>query len=83
MMRPEILFHEAADVFTVETHAPAGWVLGQHEHSHDHLSFLASGTCDVDVEGDVRTLTGPCMLTIKAHKRHTVRALTPIVWLCL
>lgn len=82
-MKPEILFHEAAEVFAVETRAPAGYTLGQHAHEHDHLSFLASGTVVLEVGGVTTKLTGPRMLTVEAGKAHTVCALTPIVWLCL
>lgn len=78
-----ISFHEAADVFAVETRAPAGYELVQHAHDHDHLSFLASGTADVVIDGEAQTHVGPCMLTIRAHRQHSVRAITPIVWLCL
>lgn len=82
-LKPELLFHEAAEVFAVETRAPAGWLLGQHAHEHDHLSFLASGTCELTVDGAAELIEGPAMLTLKAGKAHAVRALTPIVWLCL
>ena len=83
MDRAAINFHEAAEVFCVETRAPAGYLLGQHAHDHDHLSFLASGTVDLKVNGETQRLTGPCMMTIKAGAAHEVFAVTPITWLCL
>ena len=86
-MKPTIEFHggdaESGDVFMVETHCPAGYKLGQHAHDKPHLSYLASGTALVEVDGIGSEYTGPCVLTIAAHKVHAVTAITPITWLCL
>ena len=82
-MKPEIVFHDDGGAFVVETRAPAGYELGQHEHDVSHLSFLASGRARVTVDGIGVNYVGPCMLTIAANKAHKVLALTPIVWLCI
>ncbi len=86
-MSPSIQFHggdaEHGDVFAVETHAPAGYVLGQHAHDKAHMSYLVRGDALVEVDGICTKYTGPCALTIAAHKVHAVHALTDITWLCL
>lgn len=74
---------DSGDVFMVETKAEAGTKLGQHAHDHAHLSYLASGVAQVDVDGVSKTLTGPCHFVVSAGKMHQVTAITDIVWLCL
>jgi quercetin dioxygenase-like cupin family protein len=87
MSTAAIAFHggdaESGEVFMVETHAPAGYVLGQHEHAHAHLSYLVSGTALVESGGDVTRHVGPCSLVIPAKTAHKVTAVTDITWLCL
>ena len=62
----------------------AGNYIEQHQHTFDHLSYLASGTVEVEVEGRVTRYTGPTGLNIKAHKVHKVTALTDdVLWLCI
>ena len=70
-------------VYVKETHIPAGAALVQHKHAHDHLSYLASGTVELHVDGVSRLLTGPVGLTIQAGKHHGVKAITPALWLCI
>lgn len=70
-------------VYVKETRIPAGAALVQHKHAHDHLSYLASGTVELHVDGMVSTLTGPLGLTIEAGKHHGVKALTEALWLCI
>lgn len=86
-MKPTIEFHggdaESGDVFMVETHAPAGYRLEQHAHEKPHLSYLAQGTARVEVDGISAVYVGPAVLTIAAHKVHSVYAVTDITWLCL
>jgi quercetin dioxygenase-like cupin family protein len=70
-------------VYVKETLIPAGLVLVQHKHEHDHLSYLASGTVELLVDGVTRTVSGPVGLTIEAGKHHGVKALTDALWLCI
>jgi len=72
-----------AGVYAKETRIPAGVVLTQHTHPHDHLSILAHGMAMVEVMGERRSLSGPACLTIKAGMPHKVMALTDAVWYCL
>lgn len=78
-----IRFYDDGGVFVVETTATAGYLLKSHQHDHAHLSVLVSGTADVTVDGKTDRVTGYRMLTVPAHTRHTVVAVTDIVWLCL
>jgi quercetin dioxygenase-like cupin family protein len=70
-------------VYAKETQIPAGVVLTQHTHPHDHLSILAQGIAMVEADGERRTLIGPCCITIKAGAPHKVTAHTPVVWYCI
>jgi mannose-6-phosphate isomerase-like protein (cupin superfamily) len=72
-----------AGVYAKETHIPAGVVLTQHVHPHDHLSILAQGVAVVEVGEQSDYFTGPCCVHIKAGVAHKVIAKTPVVWYCL
>ena len=37
----------------------------------------------MEVDGEMQVLDGPCMLEIKAGKKHRIQALTDITWLCI
>lgn len=78
-----IKHHFGGSVYLKETHIPAGHILVQHKHAYDHLSFLASGTVEVQVGDKRQTISGPNGLVIEAGKHHGVRALTDTVWLCI
>ena len=80
-----ITFHGGGDegIFVVETITKAGTLLQSHQHTHSHLSVLASGTADVTVDGKTERITGYKMLSIPANTKHTVVAVTDIIWLCL
>ena len=82
-MTPEILHHFGGGVYAKETIVPAGMVLVQHKHTHDHLSILASGTVEVVVDGEKRVVIGPTCLTIHAGKHHGIKALTDAAWYCI
>jgi len=82
-MTPEILHHFGGGVYAKESLVPAGMVLVQHKHQHDHLSILASGKVEVVVDGVRKEVTGPACLTIQAGKHHGIKALTDAVWFCV
>ena len=75
--------HFAGGVYAKETRIPAGMVLIQHRHLHDHLSLLASGSVELEVDGARSTHTAPACMTIAAGKHHGVKALTDAVWFCI
>lgn len=73
----------AGGVYAKETRIPAGMVLVQHQHRHDHLSLLASGSVELEIDGERSTHTAPTCLKIEAGKHHGVKALTDSVWYCI
>lgn len=78
-----IVHHFGGGVYSKETRIPAGAILVQHKHAYDHLSILASGTVELQVDGVRSELTGPACLTIKANTHHGVKALTEVTWYCI
>lgn len=46
-----------------------------HVHNFDHVTLLAKGSVEVDVEGNKTTFTAPHMIYITAGKRHFLTAL--------
>lgn len=75
--------HFSAGVYAKETRIPAGYVLVQHAHKHDHLSILASGSVEMIVDGVKSTVEAPACLTIAAGKHHGIKSLTDVVWYCV
>ena len=75
----------AGGVFAKEWKArKVGDYIEQHQHSFDHLSYLASGFVEVEVEGKISQYKGPTGIRIAAHKKHKVTALTAdVLWLCI
>jgi mannose-6-phosphate isomerase-like protein (cupin superfamily) len=75
--------HFSSGVYAKETRIPAGYVLVQHAHKHDHLSILASGSVELLVDGVRSVVEAPACLTIAAGKHHGVKSLTDVVWYCV
>ena len=72
--------HFSAGVYAKETRIPAGYVLVQHAHKHDHLSILASGSVELAVDGVKSVVHAPACLTIAAGKHHGIKSITDVVW---
>ena len=75
--------HFGAGVYAKETRIPAGFVLVQHKHKHNHLSILASGSVELMVDGVRSIIHAPACLTIEADKHHGVKSLTDVIWYCI
>jgi quercetin dioxygenase-like cupin family protein len=73
----------SSGVYAKESRIPAGYVLVQHSHKHDHLSILASGSVEVVVDGKTSVINAPACFTIEANKHHGVKTLTDAVWYCI
>lgn len=78
-----IAHHFGGKVYIKETRIKAGRILVQHKHEYEHLSYLVSGTVELEVDGSRSRLTGPTALAVAAAKHHGVKALTDTVWLCI
>lgn len=79
----EIVHHFGGGVYAKETYIKAGHMLVQHMHEHAHLSVLASGKVELNVDGQCSDVAAPACLTIEARKHHGIRALTDVVWFCI
>src|SRR5262245_50072941 len=76
-------FH-GAGIYIIQTQLQPGAEVVQHLHKYDHLSVIPrGGRVELDIEGEKRILIGPCSVVIAAGKRHSVRALTPVLWQCI
>jgi len=75
--------HFSSGVYAKETRIPAGYVLVQHAHKHDHLSILASGSVEMVVDGVKSVVEAPACLTIAAGKHHGIKSITDVVWYCV
>ena len=78
-----ISHHFGAGVYAKETRIPAGSILVQHKHKHDHLSILASGSVELVVDDVKSVIHAPACITIEANKHHGVKSLTDVVWYCI
>lgn len=64
--------------------ASAGDTVLGHAHAFDHLSLLAKGVVDVEVEGVNTRYTAPTAVNVKAGLRHQIRAVVPdCLWYCV
>ena len=75
--------HFSSGVYAKETRIPAGFILVQHVHKHDHLSILASGSVEMVVDDVKSVVHAPACLTIAAGKHHGIKSLTDVVWYCV
>lgn len=62
---------------------PKGVPCAKHTHSFSHDSVLVIGTVELEVDGDKRTLTGPCIVRVEAGKAHVVTPRTDALWGCV
>lgn len=73
----------AGGVYSKQHTLCQGLKVEQHAHEHEHMSILASGKVLVRVGETVRTIVGPCAITIPANETHEITALTDTVWFCI
>jgi quercetin dioxygenase-like cupin family protein len=81
--REPIVHHFAAGVYVREMTLAADHEAVTHEHTYDHLGILGAGSAIVDLDGELSVYHGPCVIEIQAGKKHSIRALTDIVWFCV
>ncbi|HEV6964833.1 cupin domain-containing protein [Roseateles sp.] len=79
----QVEHHFGGGVYAKQTLIPAGVVLSQHRHPHDHLSVLAAGRARVITDGAAREYVAPACITIHAGVEHQVIAVTDVVWFCI
>lgn len=72
-----------AGTYVKETRFYAGEWGVKHTHNYPHVSYLASGDVELQVDGVPQILSGPCSVMVEAGKSHRVHALSDAVWLCI
>ncbi len=70
-------------VYMKEMHLPAGHYAETHSHEYDHFGLLAEGWAEVELGGEIVRHMGPCVVEIKAGKKHKITALTDLAWFCI
>ena len=78
-----IAHHHGGGAYIKETLIAAGQSLPQHEHEHDHLSYLVAGQVAVQIGDEVTTVSAPRAMLIRKGQTHTVTAITQALWLCV
>ncbi|MHB9838524.1 hypothetical protein Q8F57_027220 [Paraburkholderia terrae] len=78
-----IRHHFSAGVYVREMTLGLDGEVETHEHVYDHFGILGSGSVIVELDGEMAVYHGPCVIEITAGKKHSIRALTDIVWFCV
>lgn len=78
-----IKHHFSAGVYVREATLREGKAVDTHEHVYDHFGILGAGSVIVDLDGEMSVHHGPCVIEIKAGKKHSIRALSDITWFCV
>ena len=78
----KVFHHFNAGSYTKEIHLEAGECTEKHMHTYDHFSTLKSGIAEVWIDGESQMMFAPKRITVQANKKHLVRAITPLIWLC-
>jgi quercetin dioxygenase-like cupin family protein len=79
----EITHHFSSGVYAKEVIIPAGRLLVQHKHAHDHMSILASGRVVVSIGDRKREYSAPAVINIPAGVSHSVASIADSVWFCV
>lgn len=85
MAEPSVAMGVCANVFIRQIHMlNAGDAEQGHKHEFDHLTLLAKGKAQVEVNGQTTEFTAPAMVYIRAEYIHKITALTDdAVWYCI
>ena len=75
--------HFIGGVYAKEMKYPLGWIIKSHKHKYDHMSILSQGSVVLEVEGVKEVFEAPAVISVKAHKTHSVLALEVVVWFCI
>lgn len=78
MKAPELSMAMVSNVWCKQMHFKnAGDFMEGHTHTHDHLTLLAHGSVEVDIDGNTQNFSAPHMIFISKGKRHHLKALEP------
>jgi len=80
---PDTRHHFGGKVYIKEVHVPENYVLVQHKHIFDHLSYLVKGKVELNIGGKVSLVEAPACLLIKSNIYHGIKSLEDTIWLCI
>lgn len=79
----KIQHHFSDGVYAKQMALPKGHFAVSHKHKYSHLSILASGIADVEVDGITTQYIAPACINIAADAEHKITALEDVVWYCI
>lgn len=77
------IHHFCSGVYIKQMRLPKDHYAETHEHNYDHFGLLGKGSAMVELDGCGRTYEGPCVIEIKAGRKHKITAITDIDWFCI
>lgn len=83
MIDLRIKHHFSSGVYMKEMKLPKDHYVNTHEHKYDHFGLLCSGVAIVELNGIQEIHEGPCVIEIKAGKKHKITAIEDISWFCI
>ena len=79
-----ISHHFGAGTYIREGLVNAGEKIEKHVHTYDHLSILGSGIASIEIDDEnPEIISGPKVILIEKNKKHSITAITDIVWFCI
>lgn len=78
-----IKHHFSSGVYIKQMFLEKGHYVMTHEHKYDHFGLLGSGVAVVELDGVEETHKGPCVIEIKAGRKHKITAIEDINWFCI
>jgi quercetin dioxygenase-like cupin family protein len=79
----QVIHNFSEGVYAKQMSIPAGYVVGQHAHTFDHLSILAQGKVIVKTDTVEKEYTAPACIEITKYTRHMITAIEDSVWFCV
>jgi hypothetical protein len=76
MSSPLISFGLVGNIYTRQMHFESkGDMEHGHTHPYDHMTLLAKGSVEVNIDGEVSVFAAPHIIWINAEKAHQLTAL--------
>ena len=75
--------HFSSGVYIKSMSLDVGNTVETHSHLYEHFGILTSGVAGVTIDGIETVYAAPQIIVIAAGKKHQIRALTGIDWLCV
>lgn len=80
---PKIVHNFSDGLYAKQMTIPKGFAAGQHAHTFNHLSILATGKVIVSTDGGEQIFEAPACIEIKKQVNHMITALEDSVWFCI